>query len=118
MLKVTLSVLLLAIITSVFGYQQLQATLHSPLKVANNTQFEVKKGTGFNQLCKQWQANNWVENCWRYQLLAKLDPTLTDLKTGLYALNSDSVISNIKKINNGQQVSFSFTIIEGQALRD
>ncbi|MGB5788448.1 MAG: endolytic transglycosylase MltG [Pseudoalteromonas nigrifaciens] len=118
MLKVTLSVLLLAIITSVFGYQQLQATLHSPLKVANNTQFEVKKGTGFNQLCKQWQANNWVENCWRYQLLAKLDPTLTDLKTGLYALNSDSVISNIKKINNGQQVSFSFTIIEGQALRE
>ncbi|MDX1362402.1 MAG: endolytic transglycosylase MltG, partial [Pseudoalteromonas tetraodonis] len=37
---------------------------------------------------------------------------------GLYELSADSVINNIKKINQGEQVSFSFTIIEGQALRD
>jgi UPF0755 protein len=117
-LKVILSVLFLAIITTAIGYQQLQATINTPLMVTNNTQFEVKRGTGFNKLCKQWQANNWVDSCWRYQIIAKLDPTLTDLKAGLYALSNTSVISNIKKINQGQQVSFSFTIIEGQALRD
>ena len=43
---------------------------------------------------------------------------MTDLKAGLYELSSDSVLNNIKKINQGQQISFSFTIIEGQALRD
>lgn len=110
--------LFLAIITTAIGYQQLQATINTALMVTNNTQFEVKRGTGFNKLCKQWQANNWVDSCWRYQIIAKLDPTLTDLKAGLYALSNTSVISNIKKINQGQQVSFSFTIIEGQALRD
>ncbi len=110
--------LFLAVITTAIGYQQLQATINTPLMVTNNTQFEVKRGTGFNKLCKQWQANNWVDSCWRYQIIAKLDPTLTDLKAGLYALSNTSVISNIKKINQGQQVSFSFTIIEGQALRD
>lgn len=118
MLKVTLSVLLLAIITTIVGYQQLQATITSPLLVSTNTHFEVKKGTGFNQLCKQWQAKGWLESCWRYQVVAKLDPTLTDLKAGLYELTSDSVITNIKKINKGDQVSFSFTIIEGQNLRE
>lgn len=118
MLKVILSVLFLALFSSVIGYQQLQATIKTPLKVANNTQFEVKKGTGFNQLCRQWQQQQWVKDCWRFQILAKLDPTLTDLKTGLYELSSDSVINNIKKINQGQQVSFSFTIIEGQSLRE
>ncbi|KTF18960.1 endolytic transglycosylase MltG [Pseudoalteromonas sp. 10-33] len=118
MLKVILSVAFLAIISTAIGYQQLQATLQSPLKVSENTQFEVKKGTGFNKLCQQWQANNWVESCWRYQVIAKLDPTLTDLKAGLYGLSNTSVINNIKKINQGQQISFSFTIIEGQALRD
>ena len=118
MLKVTLSVLLLAIITTIVGYQQLQATITSPLLVSTNTHFEVKKGTGFNQLCKQWQAKGWLESCWRYQVVAKLDPTLTDLKAGLYELTSDSVINNIKKINKGDQVSFSFTIIEGQNLRE
>lgn len=118
MLKVILSVLLLGIITTVVGYQQIQATIATPLQVANNTQFEVKKGMGFNKLCHQWQANNWVENCWRFQIIAKLDPTLTDLKAGLYELSNNSVINNIRKINQGQQRSFSFTIIEGQALRD
>ncbi|AQQ01627.1 endolytic transglycosylase MltG [Pseudoalteromonas sp. SG45-5] len=118
MLKVILSVLFLAVITTAIGYQQLQATINTPLMVTNNTQFEVKRGTGFNKLCQQWQANNWVDSCWRYQIIAKLDPTLTDLKAGLYALSNTSVIDNIKKINQGQQVSFSFTIIEGQALRD
>ncbi len=110
--------LFLAVITTAIGYQQLQTTINTPLMVTNNTQFEVKRGTGFNKLCKQWQANNWVDSCWRYQIIAKLDPTLTDLKAGLYALSNTSVIDNIKKINQGQQVSFSFTIIEGQALRD
>lgn len=118
MLKVILSVLLLAFFSSVIGYQQLQATIETPLKVAQSTQFEVKKGTGFNKLCRQWQQQQWVEDCWRFQILAKLDPTLTDLKAGLYELSSDSVLNNIKKINQGQQISFSFTIIEGQALRD
>ncbi|MEL0632504.1 endolytic transglycosylase MltG [Pseudoalteromonas carrageenovora] len=118
MLKVILSVVLLAIITTIVGYQQLQATITSPLLVSTNTHFEVKKGTGFNQLCKQWQVKGWVEDCLRYQVVAKLDPTLTDLKAGLYELTSDSVINNIKKINQGEQVSFSFTIIEGQNLRE
>ncbi|MEM7150556.1 MAG: endolytic transglycosylase MltG [Pseudomonadota bacterium] len=118
MLKVIVSVLLLAFFSSVIGYQQLQATIQTPLKIADNTQFEVKKGTGFNKLCRQWQQQQWVEDCWRFQILAKLDPTLTDLKAGLYELSSDSVLNNIKKINQGQQISFSFTIIEGQALRD
>ncbi|MBG9991682.1 endolytic transglycosylase MltG [Pseudoalteromonas sp. NZS71_1] len=118
MLKVILSVLFLAVITTAIGYQQLQATINSPLKVAQNTQFEVKHGTGFNKLCQQWQANNWVEGCWRYQVIAKLDPTLTDLKAGLYELTADSVINNVKKINQGQQINFSFTIIEGQNLRE
>lgn len=118
MLKVIVSVLLLAFFSSVIGYQQLQATIQSPLQIADNTQFEVKKGTGFNKLCRQWQQQQWVEDCWRFQILAKLDPTLTDLKAGLYELSAESVLNNIKKINQGQQISFSFTIIEGQALRD
>jgi len=117
-LKVIVSVLLLAFFSSVIGYQQLQATIQTPLQIADNTQFEVKKGTGFNKLCRQWQQQQWVEDCWRFQILAKLDPTLTDLKAGLYELSLDSVLNNIKKINQGQQISFSFTIIEGQALRD
>lgn len=118
MLKVILSVLLLALVTTLVGYQQLQATITSPLNITAPTQFEVKKGMGFNQLCKQWQANNWLKSCWRYQVIAKLDPTLTDLKAGLYELTNTSVINNIKKINNGEQISFSFTIIEGQNLRE
>jgi UPF0755 protein len=117
-IKVFLSVLLVLLITVVLGFQQFQTAITSPLNVTNSMQFEVKKGTGFNQLCLQWKAKGWLDNCFVYQILAKLDPTLTDLKAGLYELTNDTVINNIKKINQGKQISFSFTIIEGQSLRD
>ncbi|GAA79080.1 hypothetical protein P4S65_15195 [Pseudoalteromonas sp. B131b] len=114
MLKVILSVLFLAVITTAVGYQQLQATINSPLKVAQNTQFEVKHGTGFNKLCHQWQAKNWVESCWRYQVIAKLDPTLTDLKAGLYELTADSVISNIKKLIKASKSVLVLPLLKGK----
>lgn len=118
MLKVIISVLFLALVSTAVGYQQLQATLNSPLRVPDDTQFEVEKGTGFNQLCHIWQEKKWLNNCWRFQILAKLDPSLTNLKAGLYTLENTSVIDNIRKINQGQQVNFSFTIIDGQTYHD
>ena len=118
MLRVIISIVLLALLVTGIGYQQLQSTINSTLAVPASTLFEVKKGTGFNQLCQQWHAKKWLEGCFRYQVLAKLDPTLTDLKAGLYQLDKSTVIDNIRRINQGQQVNFSFTIIEGQMLRD
>lgn len=118
MFKVIAGILFVALMTTAVGYYQLQTTISSMLLVPANTQFEVKKGMGFNQLCQQWQANKWLESCLKFQLVAKLDPTLTDLKTGLYLLDSTTVLNNIRRINQGEQVSFSFTIIEGQMLRD
>lgn len=118
MLRFILSIILLAILSCAIGYYQLQTMIQSPLRVTQTQLFEVKNGTGFNQLCQQWQAKNWLEGCFRYQVLAKLDPTLTDLKAGLYELDNATVLENIRRINQGQQVSFSFTIIEGQTLRD
>lgn len=118
MIKVIVSVLLLALLCCGIGYQQLQSALKMPLKVENSTLFKVERGTGFNQLCQAWQTKQWVDSCFKFQVLAKLDPTLTDLKAGLYELDTNAVIDNIRRINQGAQVSFSFTIIEGQPLRD
>ena len=118
MIKVIVSVLLLALLCCGIGYQQLQSALKMPLKVENSTLFKVERGTGFNQLCQAWQAKQWLDSCFKFQVLAKLDPTLTDLKAGLYELDTSTVIDNIRRINEGAQVSFSFTIIEGQPLRE
>jgi UPF0755 protein len=117
-IKVIVSVLLLALLCCGIGYQQLQSALKMPLKVEKSTLFKVERGTGFNQLCQAWQAKQWVDSCFKFQVLAKLDPTLTDLKAGLYELDTSTVIDNIRRINEGAQVSFSFTIIEGQPLRE
>ncbi|MGO2292070.1 MAG: endolytic transglycosylase MltG [Pseudoalteromonas sp.] len=118
MLRIIISIILLAVLSTAIGYHQLQTTIKRPLKIAQTQVFKVKKGTGFNQLCQQWRAKNWLEGCLRYQILAKLDPTLTDLKAGLYELDNGTVLDNIRRINQGQQINFSFTIIEGQTLRD
>ncbi len=116
MKKVVLSVFILAVMSSLFGYIQLNNALSQPLQVDEPLLYEVKPGTGFNQLCRAWQKNGWLTDCWKYRLLAKLDPALTDLRSGVYRLADTSVIDAIRMINRGEEHSFSFTIIEGERL--
>ncbi|MFY8272571.1 endolytic transglycosylase MltG [Pseudoalteromonas sp. SSDWG2] len=117
MLRVVVAVLLLALGVCSFGYYQLQQTINTPLRIEQSQLVEVATGTGFNKLCQQWQAKNWLSECWRFQLMAKLDPSLTDIKAGLYQIQPGTVLSAFRKIALGQQHEFSFTIIEGDNLR-
>ncbi|MEO2280772.1 endolytic transglycosylase MltG [Pseudoalteromonas pernae] len=117
MIKVIASVLLLALGVCSLGYYQLEKTMEAPLGITQTQLVEVPNGTGFNKLCQQWQQKNWVQDCWRYQILAKLDPSLTDIKAGLYDIQPGTVLEAFRKISLGQEHEFTFTIIEGDNLR-
>ncbi|RZF80081.1 endolytic transglycosylase MltG [Pseudoalteromonas sp. CO325X] len=117
MLRVVISVLLLAIVATATGYYQIKQAMVAPLHLPEPQLVEVQSGTGFNQLCHQWQQKQWLDSCWRFQVLAKLDPTLTDLKAGLYQLSPGTALAAFRQISQGKEHQFSFTIIEGDNLR-
>ena len=116
MLRVVLYVIALAAIVSSYGYYELKKTMVAPFKLPEPQLVEVPSGVGFNNLCKLWQSNGWVEECWRLKLVAKLDPSLTDIKAGMYKLVPGTALGAFRQVSQGQVHEFTFTIIEGDAL--
>lgn len=107
--------------TIIFGiivayiYFHIQLLKTQAINLISPTLFEVKSGTGLNMLCEQWQKDGLTDSCWSLRILAKLDPKLTDIKAGVYQLTSDSILDNIRRINNSEVHLFSFNIIEGES---
>ncbi len=98
-------------------FTQINSVTDKALSITSNVSFEVMPGTGLNALCRQWQNKAYVDKCWQLQLFAKLNPQITDLKAGLYQLKPGSLYDNIVRINQGKVQLFSFTIIEGETLK-
>ncbi|WP_105254770.1 endolytic transglycosylase MltG [Pseudoalteromonas sp. T1lg75] len=117
MIRVIASVVLLALVLTAAGYYQLRQAMQAPFNIGHTQLVEIPSGTGFNQLCRQWQSKQWVDECWPLQVLAKLDPSLTDLKAGVYQLVPGTALSAFRQISQGLEHEFSFTIIEGDNLR-
>lgn len=118
MKSIKIILLSLAIIFGIIAsyvYSHLQLLQTKGLNLQEPTLYEVKPGTGLNTLCRQWQLDKLTDNCWSLRILAKLDPTLTDIKAGVYQLTSDPLLDNVRKLNNSQVHLFSFSIIEGES---
>jgi len=118
MKSIKIILLSLAIILGVIAsyvYSHIQLLQTKALNLPEPTLYEVKPGIGLNTVCNQWQADKLTDNCWSLRVLAKLDPTLTDIKAGVYQLTADSLLANVRKLNNSQVHLFSFSIIEGES---
>ncbi|TMO58603.1 endolytic transglycosylase MltG [Pseudoalteromonas aurantia] len=116
MKKIFLVVIALIVVVTILFTHQVAKFKSLPL---NNVQslFHVKPGTGFNQLCRAWQNEQYLVSCVPYRFYAKLFPEKFTLKAGVYDISNLTVLAAIEKINEGQQQQFFFTIIEGEQLR-
>jgi len=112
---ITLCIAIIFGIIASYIYSQIKLLETQAINLNSPTLFEVKPGTGLNTLCEQWQKIELTENCWSLRILAKLDPKLTDIKAGVYELTTNSILDNIRRINNSQVHLFSFRIIEGES---
>jgi len=112
---ITLCIAIILGIMFSYIYSHIQLLQTQAINLNSPTLFEVKPGTGLNTLCQQWQAQKYTDNCWSLRILSRLDPKITDIKAGLYQLTPDSLLNNIRKINNSQVHLFSFSIIEGES---
>jgi UPF0755 protein len=113
-LLITVTLLILAL-TSAAVWQFKQLPLQR-ISIEQPRLFLVQSGIGLKKLCQQWQTIALVDSCLGLEILAKLDPSLTDLKAGMYQLRPGTVLENVRRINQGDAHLFSFTIIEGQTL--
>jgi len=80
--------------------------------------YEVKLGTGLNQLCHEWLTNGHVDSCFALKLYGRLYPDSSSLIAGVYELQNLTILDAVFKVHQGEQKQFSFTLIEGETLKN
>lgn len=89
------------------------------IQFESNISFEVKKGENISSLTNRLVNNGQIESAWQMKLLVKLNPELAHLKVGEYRLKEQMKPADfLRKLVSGHVVQYSFSIIEGQTLRD
>ncbi|WOT03797.1 endolytic transglycosylase MltG [Shewanella youngdeokensis] len=118
-LVTTFTLLTIATVGGYWGYQSILAFGQSPLNTLNKLDLEIKRGTSFNQFSNILVEKTLIDDAWKLKLLVRLTPRLANIKSGLYEVSpQDTVNSLLEKLVSADEKSFSFTLIEGQTVKE
>ncbi|WP_076536269.1 endolytic transglycosylase MltG [Shewanella sp. UCD-KL21] len=108
-----------ACIVGYWGYQQIIAYPNQTLTVDAPVELTISQGMNVTKLAKDLEHKQWLTDSWKLKYLVKLKPEYAHIKTGLYQIEpGDSLGSLLNKINSGDQISFSVTLIEGKTIKE
>ncbi|WP_428636484.1 endolytic transglycosylase MltG [Shewanella sp.] len=100
-------------------YQSVVSYSQTPLKLQQPMEFEVARGTSFSQMALALEQTGAIDELWKLKVLVKLHPELAKIRSGLYQITpNESIIELLEKLNQGREMVFSVTLIEGQSIKE
>ncbi|WP_428611384.1 endolytic transglycosylase MltG [Shewanella sp.] len=100
-------------------YQSVVSYSQTPLKLQQPMEFEVARGTSFSQMAQALEQTGAIDELWKLKVLVKLHPELAKIRSGLYQITpNESIIELLEKLNQGREMVFSVTLIEGQSIKE
>jgi len=97
----------------------LNAYQKQPLQLTEIQMLEVESGASVIKLAQQLEQQAWIVDSWKVNYLVKLEPKLANIKTGLYqVIPGDTLETLLNRLQLGQQIVFSATLIEGQTIAE
>ncbi|MCD9467047.1 endolytic transglycosylase MltG [Photobacterium iliopiscarium] len=116
MLKKLIFVLLLLIASAAgWGYFQVKSTLDKPVLIEQQTFITVKTGTSFRRLLTQLSDNKIMALSPWLRWVGYLEPTLTDIKAGTYAIKPQATLQSVlTMITEGKEYQYAITLVDGE----
>lgn len=106
-------------IVSYWGYQQLIEYPNQVLTLDKPLELSIAQGMNVTRLVKELEDKKLLTDSWKVKYLVKLKPEFAHIKTGLYQIEpGDSLGSLLAKINSGDEITFSVTLIEGKTIKE
>lgn len=94
----------------------------SKIQLTQATQeFTVASGTTMNQLIEQLHQEKMIQNPWLIKIWIKLDPSLANIKSGIYQLDSSMSVESVLHLlnsNQGKEPQHKIQLIEGKTLKE
>nr|WP_268840307.1 endolytic transglycosylase MltG [Photobacterium iliopiscarium] len=115
-LKKLIFVLLLLIASAAgWGYFQVKSTLDKPVLIEQQTFITVKTGTSFRRLLTQLSDNKIMALSPWLRWVGYLEPTLTDIKAGTYAIKPQATLQSVlTMITEGKEYQYAITLVDGE----
>ncbi|QSX32176.1 endolytic transglycosylase MltG [Shewanella avicenniae] len=119
LLAAVFSLAALVAVAGFWAYQQTVQLAQQPLVVAEAQELALQRGVSFRKLGKILAEDKLIAYNWRWKLLGKLHPELTQIRSGLYEITpSDTVTTLLQRIASGDEKRFVLTLIEGKTIQE
>jgi len=114
-LKILISLLLLATIVVFGGFHYWQKQLDAPITLEERTVYEVPQGAAFMQVIHDLESQGVIDAAWPYRILARVAPQATQgLRAGEFeidpSMNGRQLIAHL---SSDQVVTYRLTVPEG-----
>ncbi|NVJ49180.1 MAG: endolytic transglycosylase MltG [Gammaproteobacteria bacterium] len=107
-------IVLIAVMAISWAYFSYQQFLHTPIAIQQPLVFEVKSGSGATAVVEQLAQLEVISQPQFGQVFVRLNPELTAIKAGRYALLPEMKITDVfALLTSGQTIQYSFTLVEG-----
>ncbi len=114
-----LTLLTIACVALFWVNQTVTQYVQSPLNLSQAQELEVKRGSSFIQMANSLEQQGILQDVWKLKVWVKLHPELAQIRSGLYQITpEDTVNSLLEKLQSGQEMVFSVTLIEGQTIKE
>ncbi|MCZ4336538.1 endolytic transglycosylase MltG [Shewanella colwelliana] len=113
------TLLTIAAIGLYWGYQSVVSFSQAPLNIDAEQELEIKRGSSFHQVAATLVERGAINDLWKLKLLVKLRPELSQIRSGLYQIETtDTVSSLLDKLTQGRVMVFNATLIEGKTIKE
>ncbi len=97
-----------------WAYQQAINFTQQPVMLENAQLVEVKPGTSYRKLIRQFEENKWISDAKWARFTHKVSPQLTNIKAGTYWVEPNQTLADVlTQLKTGKEHQFSITFVEG-----
>jgi UPF0755 protein len=112
--KIALIVVVAILLSIVTFWAWLHFSLQEESRNSNAEYVEVNSGDTLSKLCQRMKQEGIFSHCLALKVKAKISSQLASIQKGVYLLEPNTpILDFIAMVNNGSEVQFSFTIVEG-----
>jgi UPF0755 protein len=114
LIQALLVAVLMAGAAGIWLWNDYQRFLNTASPLPESRTFTIKKGTYFNTLVAQLEAESVIDKPLYLKLAARLEPHLARIKAGEYVLDAGMTPrAMLEKFSRGDTLKYHFTIVEG-----
>lgn len=114
-----LLIIVVGTIAGFFLFQEYQQSIQQKISVADNTVYEIKKGSSLRSIARDLESKKIIKSALALRVLARLKPAHANIKAGEYHLDNDMTsVDLLKLFCSGKAVQYKHTIIEGQSYKE